>query len=814
MAEISKYAKSFLKSIGLDIPSDQFTPMIGTGDEDFDAYAKIQGEIAAGDKTFEEIASVSAMSPDKWRSTLTEETYKQGGYTPGQWADVKLDVAQKAGKPKPEPKDDPEPEQSADDILEEEEGPSAEQINQWMQEAWMMRDGGQINQATFNAFIEALNSGIWPGTPEWPKEIEDPPVVQGGPGAGGINYGGSIPKAGEKPQFFGDPFGLGQKDMVPADHVSNFLGMFDDGNPLTGRMTTDERIQKMVDYANKTGHQFTTEEWQRVIGYDSSDMPKQPSSLDPSKTPQTDTAKAAEIAADEERQLNTLSQQQLIKQMQANAPDWFIKAGFPASAWPPQMANPENPAFGYVIDWGKIREYAQAFDPQFGVEQAKQMEMMERKQQIESAQTPALTAQSQFMQIPGMNVGIPVMRNPDGTISQINVPTLDKQIDRAIITGDSNRARQLIGIRDMPSATEKLNLALQIAQSPADAFQVSRLAGGEQMDRFGQAAPYLQNAIQDIFGPTSDPFRNMRAQPGGPYGFYGGMLPPGIDMQQLQNVQQQGDPQVNQMLSQMEGYQEPPAVSGPTISPEAMALAQGQGQRQFPTQMSIGPDGTATPFNFEGYTEPGAVGSMYQGSMAGQPLDYGQQGMGGATTSNDIRNTLTQGDERFGGGGFAVDPEMEAWKRAQGGQATDLGRQLSQAGYGWLANQNKSSFGPNRVAPTQATYNAPPVSQSMYNTQNTGFKAGDTVGGLPVRVGNPLLEGTPVDRPSSLFSTLGLRVPSMQATQNWLPEEKQLAESYVKGLGIDPARLWDEVQIGTPGGGMKPGIRWKESFLD
>jgi len=179
----------------------------------------------------------------------------------------------------------------------------------------------------------------------------------------------------------------------------------------------------------------------------------------------------------------------------------------------------------------------------------------------------------------------------------------------------------------------------------------------------------------------------------------------------------------------------------------------------------------------------------------------------------DMATALT-GDERFGGGGFAVDPEMEAWKRAQGGAPDSLGNMLAGKGYFGASQQQANTFGPNRAAPTQATYNAPPVSQSMYTAQNTGFKAGDTVGGLPVRVGNPLLEGTPVDRPSSLFSTLGLRVPSMQATQNWLPEEKQLAESYVKGLGIDPARLWDEVQIGTPGGGMKPGIRWKESFLD
>ena len=802
MVKASKNTLRFLKSIGVDTPMDQYTPMYGTGDEEFDAFARVQGELESGDKTFESILKTKTMSPDDWRASLTEETFGQGGYTQSQWEKVKADIEKNKGNE--QVGDDPE---SPEDILKEPDDPidtgmPQEEIDQLKQGILLAYQAGDINQATYNAWINAVNNGIYgPDYPGWPKYIEDPPVVQGGPGTGAGAGGGGKGKMGgglidifKDITFGGGKLGLGfDKAKIHKD---------------------DDLIAWMVDQQNRGLKTFTTEEWQQAIGYTPQGM-DQPGSLAGTEAGaellkqqildanKTEIQKAAEIQRSESDALNQLTNVQLIDLMRnpENVPDWWSKR-FPSQSWPPTKLNANHEM---TVDWESIRQMSSAFDPNYGLQQEEAMLKMEMKQKELEAQNPLMTSSSQFMQIPGMDVGIPVIRNPDGTISQINVPTLDKQIDRAIITGDSSRARQLINIRDMPSATEKLNLALQIAQSPADAFQVSRLASGEGMERFGQAAPYLQSAIQDVFGPTSDPFRNLGSAPGGGYGIYPGMLPAGIDMQQL------GASQQTQIAS---GIHEGPATSAfqPTISPEATALA--QAQRPFPTQMSIGPDGTATPFNFEGYTEPGAVGSMYQGSMAGQPLDYGQQGMGGATASNDIRNILTQGDERFGGGGFAVDPEMEAWKRAQGGAPDSLGNMLAGKGYFGASQQQANTFGPNRAAPTQATYNAPPVSQSMYTAQNTGFKAGDTVGGLPVRVGNPLLEGTPVDRPSSLFSTLGLRVPSMQATQNWLPEERQLAESYVKGLGIDPNRLWDEVQIGTPGGGMKPGIRWKESFLD
>ena len=118
-----------------------------------------------------------------------------------------------------------------------------------------------------------------------------------------------------------------------------------------------------------------------------------------------------------------------------------------------------------------------------------------------------------------------------------------------------------MGIRDMPSPVEKLNLAMQVARTPADMFQISRLASGESMDRFGAMAPFLSQAVQDVFAPT-DPLSGLQ-----PMGSRAGML-------------------------------------------------------------------------------------------QSQPQSYQQQGMGAGTPTQDIRSTLTQGDERFGGGGFAIDPEM------------------------------------------------------------------------------------------------------------------------------------------------------------
>ena len=53
----------------------------------------------------------------------------------------------------------------------------------------------------------------------------------------------------------------------------------------------------------------------------------------------------------------------------------------------------------------------------------------------------------------------------------------------------------------------------------------------------------------------------------------------------------------------------------------------------------------------------------------------------------------------------------------------------------------------------------------------------------------------------------------MQSYQNWLPQELDVAKRELEMRGIDPSRLWDEVQTGTPGG---RGTRtyWKDSFLD
>ena len=55
MVKASKNTLRFLKSIGVDTPMDQYTPMYGTGDEEFDAFARVQGELESGDKTFDSI---------------------------------------------------------------------------------------------------------------------------------------------------------------------------------------------------------------------------------------------------------------------------------------------------------------------------------------------------------------------------------------------------------------------------------------------------------------------------------------------------------------------------------------------------------------------------------------------------------------------------------------------------------------------------------------------------------------------------------------------------------------------------------------
>ena len=420
---------------------------------------------------------------------------------------------------------------------------------------------------------------------------------------------------------------------------------------------------------------------------------------------------------------------------------WQQFAGLPKPTWWPDGAPwppliPGTPATtGFDAKPGKPWEFdsktynsmSQALNPQHGVASAMEM------QRLKLAETRPSTTQS--INIPGTNAYVPAIVDGKGNITQMDLPNLESQIDRAIMAGDVNTVRTLMGVRDMPSPVEKLNLAMQIARTPADMFQISRLAGGESMDRFGAMAPFLSQAVQDVFSPT-DHLSGLQ-----PMGSRAGML--------------QSHPQ---------SYQQP----------------------------------------------------------------YQQQGMGAGTPTQDIRSTLTQGDERFGGGGFAIDPEMEAWKRANAGQPDQVTAPP-------VSHAFSPNTGPNDVAQSAMAnaasglgyhglaqqfsgmprvYGPDPEEEFTTIGQNAHFSGYGGAGGMSPRVGNVMLEGDPIAKPSSLFSTLGLRVPSMQATQSWLPEERIQAEEYVRGLGIDPARLWDEVKIGTPGGGKKPGIRWKESFLD
>ena len=70
------------------------------------------------------------------------------------------------------------------------------------------------------------------------------------------------------------------------------------------------------------------------------------------------------------------------------------------------------------------------------------------------------------------------MRDDDGSMQRVPAPSIDEQINQALIQGDSQRALGLSDFRDRPSAQERFQLALEFARSPGDIMAISAILGG------------------------------------------------------------------------------------------------------------------------------------------------------------------------------------------------------------------------------------------------------------------------------------------------------------------------------------------------
>ena len=513
--------------------------------------------------------------------------------------------------------------------------------------------------------------------------------------------------------------------------------------------------------------------------------------------------------------------------------------------WPPTTVLGRDAA-GYPVlgvDWDIVFDTAKSLGKDISGMAMADASAAKRTQAEIVASDPSLQANPWNMTIPGTNASLPVMRSADGSIQEIDIPTLDRQIDRAIIDGDAGRARTLIGIRDAPSSQEKMSLALQIARSPADVYQLGEMAAGKSMERFGQMAPYLQEAVTGVFG--QDPFQGLRPQGAGEsLESLRGRIPQ-PSMAPDQATTQRTD--INKRTPQggMSGQ------AGTPTQPTARMGLGGTFIQEAPSDIT----GAALEdwYERDAYERRPKVGAPGQvapipGPTAG--MTYEQKIAAGR---GDLYGTSNE---------YMIDPDAEFAARYQSPQyiaeqaeiqrLNDIVNKYSFAGVGLPdtapspAPASQQSGGPLTtpgVVDTTMGANATktnPVTASIQQAMgDRGYFLGNAgtsspgmpqyfidpeqeqnmllptqfSGGMPSRVQNTLVEGHSTPAPHSLLSQVGLRTPSMQSYRNWLPEEIQVAERALEMRGLDKSRLWESVKYGTPGVAQNR-AHWVDAFRD
>ena len=554
----------------------------------------------------------------------------------------------------------------------------------------------------------------------------------------------------------------------------------------------------------------------------------------------------------------TATSEQLLRQqifaLQSNPPSWVATYRLQGS-WPPLKDLGKDITGSSVvgIDWEAIDELMRVYDPDYAnsqkaIEAAKieQENIAKRNNLLD----PELQAKEVALEMPGMpGVTIPVMRQPDGTISEINIPGLDKQIDRAILEGDINKTRSLIGIRDMPSPIEKMNVALQLAKSPASVHQLSQMAaGGPTMDRFGEIAPFLSDAARGVFGdqigglqkPTDTGWSSARDNVQDPYRNYDPAFPKpesgwfaALDQQPQGNTGmngQAGMPAPSMGLGGAFIQEAPSDITGAALEdwyerdpyerrPEV--AAPGQVRHMYQVAPKLGPTAGMTyeqkiaagrgdlyGTTSEYVDDPDAeFAARYQSpqyiaeqeelqrindlakkySFAGitAPSPTSSPAPSSTPVWSDTSTPTASGGPLTTPG--AVDTTMGANATKTNPVTASIQQAMGERGY-FLGNAGTSS----PAMPQQ--FIDPEQEQNMFLP--TGFTAG-----LPDRVGTVLQGGNPINQPANLLSRpeINLRTPSMQAASRWLPEERQVAEAEMQMRGISPDYLWQSVKQHTPG---------------
>ena len=414
---------------------------------------------------------------------------------------------------------------------------------------------------------------------------------------------------------------------------------------------------------------------------------------------------------------------------------------------------------------------------------------------------------------------------------------------------------------------------MQIARSPADVYQLGAMASGQSMERFGEMAPYLRDAVTGVFG--QDPFKGLTPQGGGEsLESLRGRIPqapqaPMTAGQGQYGTQGQYDPYFNYDSS----FAKPESGWFAALDQQTQGAVGMNGQAGTPTQSParMGLGGALiqeAPITITG----AALEDWYERDPYARRPEVGAPGQVAPTPGPTAGMTYEQkiaagrGDLYGTSNEYMIDPDAEFAARYQSPQyiaeqaeaqrLNDIVNKYSFAGVGLPdiapspapspAPASQQSGGPLTtpgVVDTTMGANATktnPVTASIqqamgqrgYFLGNTGtsspampqhfidpeqeqnmFLPTQFSGAMPPRVQNTLVEGHSTPAPHSLLSQIGLRTPSMQSYKNWLPEEIQVAERALEMRGLDKSRLWESVKYGTPGVAQNR-AHWVDAFRD
>jgi len=119
--------------------------------------------------------------------------------------------------------------------------------------------------------------------------------------------------------------------------------------------------------------------------------------------------------------------------------------------------------------------------------------------------------------------GQPYLRQADGKVTAVPIPTIDDQINLALVQGNPDLAVSLSDFRDRPSAQERFQAAMEYARAPGDLMAISAIVRGlvdvpspadGQIQRVAPPPPWVVDAWNQLQASWGIPEVMRGAAPG------------------------------------------------------------------------------------------------------------------------------------------------------------------------------------------------------------------------------------------------------------------------------------------------------------